>query len=218
MPTGRSGERETELGEQERRVDMAIMDDEKYFKLYLETRSRQVKQMDRHSTQFEHYLTVIMAILAVTVGVATQLVKDGNVAPVLWIGVCMVLGVNSYLAYIGEKSCDRSYQRFLEEASIAAKLERYFGLSSERPRPADVQSELEPFPGDDCLVPDRWRSEVRGYRTSEEFKIRKMPEGVNKQARRVLRMLMVLNGVLAAGAAVAGLWWTCRMVALQAAC
>jgi hypothetical protein len=192
------------------------MNDEKYFELYLETRSRQVKQMDRHSTQFEHYLTVIMAILAITVGVATQLVKDGKLAPLLWIGVFTVFGVNSYLAYIGERSCDRSYQRFLEEASIAAKLERYFGLSSERPKRPDLEGELEPFPGDDCLVPDRWRTGVERYRTSEEFKRDKMSGGVNKQARRVFRMLMVLNGVLGGLALMAGLCWACCIVAPQA--
>jgi hypothetical protein len=190
-----------------------MMDDERYFELYLETRSRQVKQMDRHSTQFEHYLTVIMAILAITVGLATQLVINGVVTPVLWFGVCVLFGVNSYLGWIGTKSCDRSYQRFLEEASIAAKLERYFGLSSERPRPRDEQGEVAPFPGDDYLVPERWSSEVGPYDTSEEFKIEKMSEGVNKQARRALGILVVLNGVLAGLAGIAALWCACPMVA-----
>jgi hypothetical protein len=194
----------------ERRVEMPVMNEERCFQLYLETRSRQVKQMDRHSTQFEHYLTVIMAILAITVGVATQLVKDGNVAPVLWMGVCAVFGVNGYLGYVGVKSCDRSYQRFLEEASIAAKLERYFGLSGDRPRGRGLRREVDPFPGDDCLVPDRWRRELVGYRTSEEFKADKMSQGVNEQARRVLRMLTILNGVLgvAAGMMVLGGAWS----------
>jgi hypothetical protein len=194
---------------------MPIMDDEKYFELYLETRSRQVKQMDRHSTQFEHYLTVTMAILAITLGLATQLVINGVVTPVLWGGVALVFAVNSYLGITGARSCDRSYQRFLEEASIAAKLERYLGLSSERPSPPALQGELAPFPGDDCLVPDRWRSEVEAYKTSEEFRIDKMSEGVNKQVRRVFRILSALNGMLAVGAAMVVLGWAWSIVTPQ---
>lgn len=179
---------------------MPIVDDDKYFELYLETRSRQVKQMDRHSTQFEHYLTVIMAILAITVGLAAQLVINGVETPVLWFGVCVVFGVNSCLGYIGTKSCDRSYQRFLEEASIAAKLERYFGLSSERPRPRDLQGELAPFPEDKRLVPNRWADDLEPYETSEAFKMDKMSEGVNKHVRSVLCLLSAVNGVLAVAA------------------
>jgi hypothetical protein len=200
------------LGQHERRVDMPMMDGDKYFDLYLETRSRQVKQMDRHSTQFEHYLTVIMAILAITVGLATQLVINGVVSPVLWWGVSLVFAVNKYLGITAARSCDRSYQRFLEEASIAAKLERYFGLSSERPTPADLQGQLAPFPKDDCLVPDRWRRDLEPYKTSEAFRADKMSKGVNKQARRVLHILSVLNGVLALGAAMAALGWASSIV------
>jgi len=183
---------------------MSRMDDQKYFDLYLETRSRQVKQMDRHSTQFEHYLTLITAILAVTFGLATQLIISGVETPVPWVGVFAVFSVNSCLGYIGTKSCDRSYQRFLEEASIAAKLERYFGLSSERPRPADPKGELAPFREDKRLVPDRWWDGVKEYETSEAFKLDKMSKGVNKHVRSVLWLLSAVNGVLAVWAVMMG--------------
>lgn len=115
-------------------------ENDRLFRLYLAVRSAQVEWMNRHSMHFEHYVTVVVAILSVSLGGAYALIARGTSSGVAWHVVALMLLVNGGLSIAASKACDRAYQRFLEAVTIAAKLEHFFRLDGARPRRADRET------------------------------------------------------------------------------
>jgi len=194
-------------------MPVAEQEGQRLFELYLASRSHQIEWMNRHSTQIEHYLTLVLAILAITLGAGYHfLVAQPGVSWLWWV-VGGASALNAVVAIAALKACDRSYQRFLEEVTIAAKLEGVFGYDEHRPNdhhqedngPHSPQSRPMPFPDDSRLIPDRWVESRAEYRKGANFREAKMNAGVNFWVRLTWILLCGFNAIVAIGAVLVAL-------------
>lgn len=181
--------------EGESQAKTETLDRDKLFEFYLAVQSQQIQWMNRHSQHFRHYVTLVMAILAATLGAVYQF--RGNA---LFTLTAASLGfmVNILLCWVAVSACNRSYQRFLEAVTIAAKLEAFFGLDGPRPSTEDRESSSSRFPKDVHLLPERWL-DSRDQETAAEFVKDKMSEGGNWVARLTMGILALMNAILLVG-------------------
>jgi hypothetical protein len=188
------------------------MNSEDYlFKWYLATRSEEIQWMNRHSLHFRHYVTMVTAILAATLGAIYQF-KENAVFVVAAASLGFV--VNIVLCIVAVCTCDRAYGRFLEAVTIAAKLEGFLGLDGARlctrapaaQEDAGVgdQGNPSPFPGDAYVLPERWIRDRDEHRTAAKFIEAKTHRGVNLLVWITMGVLALLNFGLWVGAVLLG--------------
>jgi len=189
-------------------MPIAEQERQRLFELYLASRSYEVEWLNHYLTQFQHYLTLVLAILAITLGAGYHfLVSQPGVSWLWWI-VGGASALNAFIAIAALKACDRSYQRFLEEVTIAAKLEGVFGYDEHRPNdhhqedngPRSPQGSPKPFPDDRRLIPDRWVESRAEYRKGTNFRQAKMKTGANLWWRLTWILLCGFNAIVAIGA------------------
>ena len=186
---------------------------DRLFQLYLASRSHEIEWMNRHSTQFEHYLTLVLAILAISLGAGYHFLVTRPDVSWLWWAVGGASIVNAVVVIAALKACDRSYQRFLEEVTISAKLEGLFGYDEHRPNdrqqdnnePDSPQSPPIRFPDDTRLIPDRWVKSRAKHRKGTNFRKAKMKGGVNFWVRLTWILLCGSNAMIAIGAVLVAL-------------
>jgi len=181
--------------EGESQAETETLDHDKLFEFYLAVQSEQLQWMNRHEQHFRHYLMLVTAILAATLGAVYQFRSN-----VLFTLAAATLGfvVNILLCCFAVLACNRSYQRFLEAVTIAAKLEGFFGLDGPRPSPAHREGSSPRFPKDARLLPERWL-ESRRQETAAQFVKENMGRGLNLVARITMVILAAMNAGLLVG-------------------
>jgi hypothetical protein len=172
------------------------MDNQRAIELYTLFRQENATWLSSHREHSQQFLTLIAAILGVSIAAVVQLSTIPNlVSNNSWMLGLISVGpfVNVLLCINAIRMCDRSYQAYLECISIQAKLERKIGLIGKRSTSAKDQV-LE-FPDDKNVVPERW-IQTRDFRTTKEFVETYMNRGSNLLVRITFRILALTNGVL----------------------
>ena len=155
------------------------MDDDKRFELYLGIRSERIEFLKQHCEHFSHYLTLVMAVLTVTLAGVFTLHQSG-VLPLV-VGAVASIGFlsNIGLCVVAILVCRRYYQAFLEAVTVMAKLEALLDVETipsrgERPGGASVY-----FPDDAGLFPSRYRKDRDVHKTEASFVKAALWNGVN---------------------------------------
>ena len=180
------------------------MDNQRAFELYTLFRQENTTWLSSHREHSQQFLTLIAAILGVSIAAVVQL----STIPNLIINNAWMLGlvsvgpfINVLLCINAIRMCDRAYQAYLECISIQAKLERKIGLIGKRSTSA--KDTILEFPDDNNIVPERW-IRTRDFRTSKEFVERYMNRGANLLVRITFGILALTNGALFL--VLSGLW------------
>jgi hypothetical protein len=178
------------------------MDDDKRFELYLAIRSELVEWLKQHCEHFSHYLTLVMAVLTVTLAGVFQL-HQSMVCPLV-VGAVASVGflTNIGLCIVAILVCSRYYQAFLEAVTVIAKLEALLEVEpipsrAECPGGASVY-----FPNDVGLFPSRYRKDRDLHKTEASFVKAAMRKGVNLLVIVTMSLLAFANLVLWVGAIV----------------
>ena len=163
------------------------MKNENLFELYLAMRSEHVEWISRHSHHFSHYLTLVVAVLAVTLGASYHFLETegGRTAVIVAI---LGFGANVGLCCVAKRACDRYYRQFLESVTVMAKLEASLELEK---RPSGA---ADPFEDDKYWFPVRFR-EDRRHKTAESFVKAGMNKGVNRTVMETMGILAIVNFV-----------------------
>ena len=90
--------------------------------LYICFQERTQGWMNLHRQHFTQFITIITAVLAISLGASYQFMNEG------WLPLIVALGplLNIVLSCTAIDVCDRFYKRFLESMTIANKL--YFEI------------------------------------------------------------------------------------------
>ncbi len=172
------------------------MDNQKEFGLYTLFRQENATWLSSHREHSQQFLTLIAAILGVSIAAVVQLSTTPNlVSNNTWMLGLISVGpfINVLLCINAVKMCDRAYQAYLECISIQAKLERKIGLLGKRSTSA--KDKVLEFPDDRNIIPERW-IQTRDFRTSKEFVEKYMNKGSNLLVRITFGILALTNGVL----------------------
>lgn len=163
------------------------------FQLYLAMRSEHVEWVTRHSENFSHYLTLVVAILGVTAAAVYQLYESdagGTVAGMVgFVGFAANIG----LCFVAILGCNRLYRRYIEAVTVMAKLEASLALNVRRPHCAEQRGEIRPFANDACLLPGRWGGDPEGYGTAKSFVKAMTKKGVNMLVWVTMGLLILVN-------------------------
>ena len=164
------------------------MKDESLLKLYLAMRSEHVEWISRHSQHFSYYLTLVVAVFAVTMGASYRFLEpdSGEVAVVV---AFLGSAANILLCIVAIRACNRFYRRFLESVTVMAKLEAYLKLEK---RPPDAG---DPFGDDQHWLPQRFYDDRDCHKSGESFVKARMNNGLNYTVRATMVLLAVLNFV-----------------------
>jgi hypothetical protein len=175
------------------------MDDDRRFELYLAIRSEHVEWLKQHCEHFSHYVTLVMAVLTVTLAGVFQL-HQSIVCPLV-VGSVASIGflTNIGLCIVAILVCSRYYQAFLEAVTVMAKLEASLELETRpsgagRPRGASVY-----FPDDVGLFPSRYGKNRDPHKTEASFVRAAMLKGVNLLVIVTMSLLAFANLVLWVG-------------------
>jgi hypothetical protein len=162
--------------------------------LYKLFRGEMLECFALHRTALQNYLAFAAAIGAASIAGLIQSHDSGLVAGVV---VCGPL-LNICICIIGVRTCNRFYLGALERIAIVTKLEHILQFDLRRTRTDQEQgSEGPPLPGDDYILPVRWRKVVAECTTTDEFVHASMPSGVNLLARRTFEFVIAMNVALA---------------------
>ena len=164
------------------------MENENLMELYLAMRSEHVEWISRHSHHFSHYLTLVVAVLAATLGASYHFRETWQGLAAVFVAI-LGFGANVGLCCVAKRACDRYYQQFLESVTVMAKLEASLELEK---RPSGA---ADPFKDDKYWFPERFRSARRCHKTGESFVEARMNKGVNRTVRATMEILVILNFV-----------------------
>jgi hypothetical protein len=144
-----------------------------------------------HHQHFTQFVTIISAVLAVSIAAISQFQNNG------WLLLFVVIGpiFNIILCFTATKVCDRFYQRFLEHETVAMKLFLLSGLSQSFSKEVEKRG-IELFPESTHLFPERWVNAMSGYGTVEKFVQDYLNKGSNRLIRRTFRTLAIFNVII----------------------
>lgn len=144
-----------------------------------------------HHQHFTQFVTIISAVLAVSVAAISQFQNNG------WLLLLTIIGpiFNLILCFTATKVCDRFYERFLEHEAVAMKLFVLSGLSQSMPKEGKKQ-EIRLFPESTNLLPERWVDAMSSYNTIESFVKDYLKKGSNQLIRRTFRTLAIFNFII----------------------
>jgi hypothetical protein len=166
------------------------MNEERLSELFKLVFSQEIPWLDLHEKHFQHYLTLIAALYAITLDAIYQLREQPSFLLLVAFGPL----VSIFICYLGWRSCDRSYQRFLEGIAIQVKLRPLIGLLEPRPK-GSAGLQPTPFPEDRHLLSDRWLEPMQ-YPSSAKFIKVFMNRGANGLAHSAFLILVALNVLL----------------------
>ena len=161
--------------------------------LYISFKDDSKGWLNLHRQHFTQFVTIILAVLAVSIGAFYQFRNEG------WLLLLISFGFffNAWISCVAIKVCDRFYQRFLEHETIADKL--YFLLDKVYKIDPQIKANVNIFQGDSHLFPKRWLDSIKNYKTktSDKFVKDKMKEGSNRFIRCTFKTLAIANIVIA---------------------
>lgn len=160
------------------------MNQSELMQLYIIFRNETHKSLEVHAQHFGRYLTLLTAILGVTIATFNYFNNS-----LLAQGVSVVVGggLGIGIAILGKKLCDRFYEGMLEGISVTAKIEALLGLD------ADHNFEMGPFERDRHLLPDRWIEGRGKYHSTSEFVAQSLGQGSNRVVHSTFHALILLN-------------------------
>lgn len=155
-----------------------------FLQVYQLFRTEGHKSVELHAQHFRQFVTLLLAILTLTLAGVGYLEETG-IPP----GVILLAGglLGTTLAICGRLMCDRFYEGMLEAVTVSAKFESLLQIE-DRP-----QSPSSPFPDDKGLLPARWLRNRAKYASSEEFIRVSMGRGSNRVARWTFLAFALIN-------------------------
>jgi|GEM_PF-3129429 len=161
-------------------------------KMYEVHSEDQISHLDSHYKYRNYYTAILAALLSIFVGGMLQFYKEPFAPALLVLLLC--IGVFSWL---GKRTTDRYYKRFLESITILAKIENALGLDhSIKTKKSTFDDVL--WINDEQLLPDRWVRDRRGrYKKSEEFISDRMNMGDSRNARWTFCIFGIISIILA---------------------
>ena len=176
------------------------MDEEKRFNLYLAIRSEHVEFLKQHAEHFSHYLTLVMAVLTVTLAGVFQL-HQSMVCPLV-VGAVASIGfpTNIVLCIVASLVCNRYYEAFLEAVTVMAKLEALLEVEIIPSRAERPGGPWVCFPNDVGLFPSRYGKDRDLRKTEASFVKAARWKGVNLLVIVTMCLLAFANLVVWAGA------------------
>ncbi len=169
------------------------MDSKTAFELYAIFRQENSSWLAAHREHSQQYLTLIAAILGVSIAAISQFEKWN---PLLIFIIMIGPLFNWRLCKVAITMCNRSYQAYLEGLSIQSKLEQTIGLTG--PRTLPLENQIAQFPQDAYYLPQRWL-ETRHFATAKNFVEESMGKGANQVIRQTFEILGLLNFSVALG-------------------
>jgi len=117
-----------------------------------------------HQKHCQQFLVLISAVSAASLTALHYFGGD----PVVLCAICMGPALNVILAITAIKLCSRAYKRFLEDVTIAAKLQPLLGLSK-READGNHGEDTQVFGDDVAYTPSRWHRARADHGTADEF-------------------------------------------------
>jgi hypothetical protein len=139
-----------------------------------------------HRQHAQHYLTFIAAVMAATIAGLTKY-PEPHLALFLLAGPMF----NILLCWLAIKMCNQFYQGFLEEITVASKLEDLMGLPELRPK-----NKASCFDQDESILPERWIEGRRPFKKSSDFIKCHMNKGSNRVLKLTFWVLASFNIIL----------------------
>ncbi len=155
--------------------------------LYSIFRTNLLGSINLHREHSQHYLMFIAAVITATIVGASQIDKLGKFGILLLIGPLL----NIAICFLAVKMADRFYKGFLEEVTVAAKLEDLIGLTGTR-----QFKDHFCYKDEKTIVPDRWVSDRAKFHESEKF----VSSFMNRGANFVNRLTFLFVGLINFGA------------------
>ncbi len=153
--------------------------------LYGIFRTNLIASINLHRQHSEHYLAFIVIVFSSTIAALSNFETIGNF---LAIGPT----VNFFLCILATQMCNRFYESFLEEISIAAKIEDQIELFKRTYINKDNESNYS-FANDKSILPTRWLEDRNKYKSSETFVNDFKNRGSNGIICKIFKVLGIAN-------------------------
>ena len=168
------------------------MEKEIAFDFYKQIKDQEISWLNLHRQYSQQYLTLISAILAISIGAIYQFKNEPFIILVVIIGPLL----NIIFCITAIEMCNRFYNRFLEGISIQAKIEPLLSIYNLRDKNKGDDDNF-PFPDDIYYLPARW-VESRIEDNSLDFIEKNMKSGANQYVQFSFWLLLFVNIVLIA--------------------
>jgi len=173
------------------------MENDTIIQLYVSFKDDSKGFLNLHRQHFTQFVTIILAVLAASIGATYQFRKEG------WLILAVAFGpfLNVALSVVAIALCNRFYKRFLEHEAVGDKL--YCLLDETNKIDSKVDKNKNILPGDSHLFPDRWVNDLKQYQTTTEFVKDRVNKGSNKFIQITFFLLIIANLALGIGLTIA---------------
>jgi len=175
------------------------MGNDTIIRLYISFKDDSKGFLNLHRQHFTQFVTIILAVLAASIGATYQFRKEG------WLILAVAFGpfLNVALSVLAIAVCNRFYKRFLEHEAVGDKL--YYLLDETNKIDSKVGKNKNIHPNDSHLFPDRWVNDLKKYRTTAEFVKDRVNRGSNRFIQITFVLLIIANLLVGIGLIIAAL-------------